>query len=1647
LRDQIEIMVAKANNNLQPERAVSVYSAVAVANRYLSKNKSSVSEARVFGALRDVSAYISMAVNGKFTSLSLINADLLPVGHPLCTREHALTASAIQHAQARWLAADPLIDDSARSLVASAYSHEIGSLERRHAFLVLSALSNNLVPRYIRVDDGVSAEMALVAGLLSLVGGNSRLARRLRAQLQRRDRYGRFAFMGGGFSFNLKFPDMFKTLSGRVVGAVGDGDAIEIEIVGDDRLPDGIYTIPSSKGTSVKAILPSVAVKDVDVSKTKGADVFVDPSEIKRADAPSGWTPGKTKAKANIYTSPDGYIVTKSYDKNSKKYSYKVDRAEAQWGAEFDESYSSWGDVQRAILRDQNDYAKDIRADIETQKTAKKGTPEYEKIAADKSASKVKVADKPDVVQGDPSTFQEQIQEALDKKQKIKFTYNGKDRVVTPKSIYTNPKTGRTNVVGMSETDGEERTFTIDKINGPTPVRGVTQDERKVEIEQAIDNGVSVEFMYNGKSRTIDPDRVWMNPKTGKYNVEGFSRGDNEKRTFTLDKINPSEAPVEAGEVAPGGLDEIDVEGSNAIAKMTYNPDLKEMYVEFKSPGGKGGGKYVYEGVEQSMADDIKAASSKGKMIPALKKGRVARKLNDAEADAWLAPKEAAPAPEAPEAPEAPAVPEAPEAPATPDTPDKDKYERYLDEMRQKADIAFEDLDYDEYKEWKRYANDSGYYVGAGATDKELRNTFIEMWMEDNALDREDFEKQDAGGDDTGGSGTPPPPPGEPPAPAAPEPGDNDFVPAGPARDSLNKLDKAKKIIDDLIESGYNKKKANEALALVKSADADFEAYVDSRGRDSSEGNAAYQFEQFVDDIETGIAEKDADALPELDDLISDVSRDLVYFGEDDETGGGGTPPTPPDESPAPDDSGFTKVKNEAADEISAVADDLLQFSESEGDNYPARDTAKLDDVQKDAEFIAARIRDSRMGFSDKDAEKIDSVLDDMESNAEAIKDPKLKEIAEKAISDIFKQVDEWDSVRSGGGTPDVDKPATEGGVFDREGFTRREPGMNTDWYIPMEGDGNSIRLDTEEIDGFYEIFKVDGEDKYGVRRETDIFRDGGQNAGEKEYDETFDSIDDAEDFVLSEVSGIMDGVAKSEKDIETAEKDYVDSMAKDIVDTLTGPEAEGKDEGEMLDALIEATSSSEGLSEKRKDALIDRVLDMLDDYELSKYGEDDESAPPSSPDPSPSEGPKKLSGVEEEEFDSIYDTPDGAHKVDIYTEYVPQGKTDQTSEDFTDDPEVLSQKFTQGELSLALSEAILPGEDGEPATGSGPLQFADGDEMVSAEALFDALTRTGADADIILAEIYDSGLDPQRETTNLERIRRNREDIEKISGIEKNQVPVKSARSEQIRQAVQRNMTLAVPGRASRAAELLDSHVEENSKIKEIAADIQKRQDDGLGFDEENLEQILDAYLPLSTSDDPADKEAFRAVWGLLMSLDGGASEDTLDPDDIEAFRTRVFNALGRMKGADPSMAEVDYDRLISEYGGFPEFVNGKANIANGTGDLESEDTAAAFFRLVKESSRPNTVPLFRSIGVAPQGKLLEDYKTVGAIHSFDPRSFTTDNLTENTVSSLLKYPSGAGQRRVIFEVMPGDGNSIAVDSFSWFPGENEHILAGGKY
>jgi hypothetical protein len=305
LRDKVLSLVEESNKSIPVGRRVTPRTALTVMNRALNELSSLESESLEYGVLREVSRFISLSSSTiRHNDADARNLDLLTVGHPLSELNLSLTEDQHRVAYAKWLASDPKIDDSARSLVATAYSALPDSVEREHAFMRLRSLTAGLVPNYVKIE-----HFPITAAFRD---GNSSAARRARVALQWRDKKGRWVEMGRGANFNFTMPDgSMGSASGTYVGVAPDGRNGLIQVSGDANLADGIYQVAPGNVETFSARIPQEALKKAGIKRTAPQQVFGTPSlqSIKdsRLDAPTGWK--KNEDGTFTYTSDDNYTV------------------------------------------------------------------------------------------------------------------------------------------------------------------------------------------------------------------------------------------------------------------------------------------------------------------------------------------------------------------------------------------------------------------------------------------------------------------------------------------------------------------------------------------------------------------------------------------------------------------------------------------------------------------------------------------------------------------------------------------------------------------------------------------------------------------------------------------------------------------------------------------------------------------------------------------------------------------------------------------------------------------------------------------------------------------------------------------------------------------------------------------------------------------------------------------------------------------------------------------------------------------------------------------------------------------------------------------------------------------------------------------
>ena len=165
--------------------------------------------------------------------------------------------------------------------------------------------------------------------------------------------------------------------------------------------------------------------------------------------------------------------------------------------------------------------------------------------------------------------------------------------------------------------------------------------------------------------------------------------------------------------------------------------------------------------------------------------------------------------------------------------------------------------------------------------------------------------------------------------------------------------------------------------------------------------------------------------------------------------------------------------------------------------------------------------------------------------------------------------------------------------------------------------------------------------------------------------------------------------------------------------------------------------------------------------------------APPSGDGGTPPKVPSPSDPGSPELFKN-FDVPSGAFQLRT-SEYEPDGRVDEKSNDFTDDPRKLATKFTLNDLVTALTEALIgrpddsamqdildanvddngdlpdltdladvvdsnaPRARANNASGAGTLEFSAGEEFVPAEALYNAVYEAGGDPNRVIANAYDA--------------------------------------------------------------------------------------------------------------------------------------------------------------------------------------------------------------------------------------------------------------------------------------------------------------------
>jgi hypothetical protein len=334
-------------------------------NRSLASLSSLDSDAKDFAVLREVSRFLNVATK-TFTASQTHNTDLLVAGHPLSTLNASLSGEEFLKKNARWIASDPSIDESIRPLVASAHAATPGSIEREHAFARLNA-NKTLLAAYFKIDN--------LSPIIAAFGsGNSSAARRARVALQWRDKKGRWVEMGRGANFRFRMPDgSVASASGVYVGvrpkrAGENSTAGLIQVSGNKNLPDGIYAVQAGNVETYAARISNEALEKAGITPgaTPDQSMVGIPSQADivatRQDAPTGWTkvddnPDEPRRIAT-YTSDDNYTVrVKKFPIGDRPTEYTLYRQNEDGSlGEKVGNAGSWADINDLANGDQEAY-------------------------------------------------------------------------------------------------------------------------------------------------------------------------------------------------------------------------------------------------------------------------------------------------------------------------------------------------------------------------------------------------------------------------------------------------------------------------------------------------------------------------------------------------------------------------------------------------------------------------------------------------------------------------------------------------------------------------------------------------------------------------------------------------------------------------------------------------------------------------------------------------------------------------------------------------------------------------------------------------------------------------------------------------------------------------------------------------------------------------------------------------------------------------------------------------------------------------------------------------------------------------------------------------------------------------------------------
>lgn len=498
IRSEILSALAYANAQVPVERRVTPKTVLSVAWRELNKSRGLSFSARRDGVLLEVSDFIQAAQGDLTLAAGSRHRDLLPVSHPLSTskRLFAMTASAVKSSRTAWLLADTRISDEARPLIAAAFNADEDSAQFVYSVAGLKASGNYEVYE------------ALVAAF-GAGDGNSYWARSMRAKLQRRDRYGRFAYMGGGVRVLVRNADgSVSWLTGRVVGMDSKSNTYDLEA------PDGkIYRIPAGDAEGLKAVLDAPGTNGFSAPFTPNASDeknIINISDLAEISSPAGWDSwGEAQTmedgtkfqsfrhesgeySVGVFTKPDGsreYAIRDEKDADSGRVLARV---------------GSWADVATALRTNtSNKEKRAVKARLADEGLQALEGEDLAGMLDDGDPAK-------DIRLDSAGDIEAQVNAVIDGGDNLEFNYNGKNRRLTPIRI-EDGRDGARNLLAIGK-DGKYKKFNLASVadfNDSDPMSEESLDAASAfKAPNAVDERLIQVPESKAPALLADPDMV-----------------------------------------------------------------------------------------------------------------------------------------------------------------------------------------------------------------------------------------------------------------------------------------------------------------------------------------------------------------------------------------------------------------------------------------------------------------------------------------------------------------------------------------------------------------------------------------------------------------------------------------------------------------------------------------------------------------------------------------------------------------------------------------------------------------------------------------------------------------------------------------------------------------------------------------------------------------------------------------------------------------------------------------------------------------------------------------------------------------------------------------------------------------------------------